>query len=64
MTLEQQFRNGLAGQLSDEKSEVEIKVASKVAREFAIKFGKWISNQPRFSDEESLKIYEDEVYGK
>lgn len=64
MILEEQFRNGLAGQLSDEKTDVDIRVAVKIAREFAIKFGKWISNKPRFSDEESLKIFEDEVYGK
>jgi len=38
MNLEQQFRNELAGQLSDDKTEVDVKVAAKIAREFASTF--------------------------
>lgn len=55
MTLEQQFRNGLAGQLSDEKTDVDIRVAVKIAREFAGKFAEW-------SDEKSTLLSTGEWY--
>lgn len=69
MTLEQQFRNGLAGQLSSDKTEVEIRVAVKIARDFAIGFSEWLANQEysfrdRFTNEILLNIFEDEIYSK
>ena len=38
MTLEEQFRNRLAGQLSSDKTEVDIRVAVRIAREFTLRF--------------------------
>ena len=58
MTLEQQFRNGLAGQLSSDKTEVEIRVAVRIAREFSKGFAQWMVSGVNFSDDtEEGRIY-------
>lgn len=80
MTLEQQFRNGLSGQLSDDKTEVDIRVAVKIAREFSLSFSvfcadfgeylggqnyrKWSTEDDIYTMEEMLKTFEYEIYGK
>ena len=38
MKLEEEFRQGLLGQLSSEKTEVEINIACKIARKFTVSF--------------------------
>lgn len=42
MKLEDQFRQRLQGQLSDEKTEIDVRVATDIAEQFAIKFYLWI----------------------
>jgi len=42
MTLKEKFRHYLTGHLSDEKTEVDAKIATDIANEFAIGFAYWI----------------------
>jgi hypothetical protein len=42
MTLKEKLRNSLTGHLSDEKTEVDVNIAEKIAEEFAIGFADWL----------------------
>ena len=44
MTLKEKLRQGLTGHLSDEKTEVDVNIAAKIAEEFAIGFAQWINS--------------------
>lgn len=44
MTLKEKFRQELTGHLSDEKTEVDVNIATRIAEEFAIGFAEWIDN--------------------
>lgn len=54
MTLKEKLRQNLTGHLSDEKSEVDVNIAEKIADEFAIEFGEWLIS--RSAGEEGLKL--------
>lgn len=42
MTLKEKLRHSLTGHLSDEKTEVDVNIAEKIAEEFAIGFAEWL----------------------
>jgi hypothetical protein len=42
MRLKEQLRQNLTGHLSDEKTEVDVNIAAKIAEDFAISFAEWI----------------------
>ena len=42
MTLKEKLRQGLTGHLSDEKTEVDVNIAAKIAEDFAIGFAEWL----------------------
>lgn len=42
MTLKEKLRHSLTGHLSDEKTEVDVNIAEKIAEEFAIEFAEWL----------------------
>ena len=42
MTLKEKLRHSLTGHLSDEKTEVDVNIATDIAEEFAIGFAEWI----------------------
>ena len=44
MTLKEKFRQSLTGHLSDEKTEVDINIAEKIADDYAIEFAEWLAN--------------------
>ena len=52
MTLREELRQNLTGHLSNEKTEVDITIAEKIAEEFAIGFAEWSTinypNQRKF----------------
>lgn len=49
MTLEEKFRERLQGHLSDEKTEVDVRIAVNIAEEFAIKFAEWINSNAGYA---------------
>ena len=65
--LKQKLRENLTGQLSDEKTEVDVNIACKIAEEFAIEFGEWLDS---LTEEDMggititnlLKFFKDEIY--
>ena len=68
MTLKDTLRQNLTGHLSDEKTEVDVNIAKKIAEEFAIEFAEWIrgyryDNAEIYhmsSTRELLEIYKEE----
>lgn len=75
MTLKEKFRQELTGHLSDEKTEVDVNIATRIAEEFAIGFAEWITQQSevkiikksgldnsymKMSSKELLEIYKEE----
>ena len=70
MTLKERFRQELTGHLSDEKTEVDVNIATRIAEEFAIGFAEWVLDRFTFKDfihkepKELLEIYKKESYGK
>jgi hypothetical protein len=44
MTLKEKLRYSLTGHLSDDKTEVDVNIAEKIAEEFAIGFALWKQN--------------------
>ena len=42
MTLRERFRQELTGHLSDEKTEVDVNTATRIAEDFAIGFADWM----------------------
>ena len=55
MKLEEKFRENLLGQLSDEKTEVDVNIACKIAREFTISFF-------TFFAENCFEIFDSKLY--
>ena len=45
MTLKEKFIQELTGHLSDEKTDVDANIATKIADEFAIGFAEWLSER-------------------
>ena len=41
MTLKEKLRQNLTGHLSDEKTEVDINIAERIADDYAIEFAEW-----------------------
>ena len=67
MTLKEQLRQRLTGHLSDEKTEVDVNIAEKIAEEFAIGFGEWLVIQynedtiySEYTTKELLEVYKKE----
>ena len=42
MGLREELRQNLTGHLSDEKTEVDVNIAAKIAEDFAISFAEWL----------------------
>jgi len=70
MTLEETLRQSLTGHLSDEKSEVDVKIAARIAEEFAIKFHLWmLANDTQenaeqffgFTDEDMMNVFKQQT---
>ena len=67
MTLKEKLRQGLTGHLSDDKTEVDVNIAAKIAEDFAIGFasyldGYWEVNTKRTKTiKELLEIYKQEI---
>ena len=57
MTLKEKFRQNLTGHLSDEKTEVDINIAEKIADQYAIEFAEWVVS--RAYGEDGLKLKDD-----
>jgi hypothetical protein len=45
MNLKEQLRQNLTGHLSDEKTEVDVNIAAKIAEDFALKFARWVDRK-------------------
>lgn len=64
MTLKEKLRQNLTGHLSDEKTEIDINIAEKIADDHAIEFAKWIQFHSelwiKFTTQELLEIYKKE----
>lgn len=62
MTLKERFRQKLTGHLSDEKTEVDVNIATRIAEEFAIGFAYWCE----WRDDRAFKTYEEllQIYKK
>jgi hypothetical protein len=50
MTLVETLRQNLTGHLSDEKSEIDVRIAAKIADEFAIGFADWCKQEYELED--------------
>jgi hypothetical protein len=50
MTLKEKFRQELTGHLSDEKTEVDVNIAVRIAEEFAIGFVEFIEGTYSYSN--------------
>jgi GrpB-like predicted nucleotidyltransferase (UPF0157 family) len=63
MTLKEKFRQNLTGHLSDEKTEVDVRIAEKIADEFAIGFADWLNKDKETKNrlKELLEIYKKEM---
>ena len=48
MKLKEQLRQNLTGHLSDEKTEVDVNIAAKIAEDFAISFAEWLQENKLF----------------
>jgi hypothetical protein len=53
MRLEDDFRFNLQGQLSHDKTEIDVAIASKIAREFAVSFLKWVDSNYYQGDDDN-----------
>lgn len=54
MTLKEKLRQSLTGHLSNDKTEVDVNIAAKIADDYAIEFAKWtINNRVEFFDDTS-----------
>lgn len=45
MTLKDKFRQELTGHLSDEKTEVDVNIAERIAENFAVRFAEWYADK-------------------
>jgi len=70
MTLQDKLRQNLTGHLSDDKSEVDVRIAARIAEEFAIQFHLWMrhndteANAERFfhyTDEDMMNVFKEEM---
>lgn len=48
MTLKEKLRQNLTGHLSDDKTQVDVNIAAKIAEEFAIGFAEWTSYKYKY----------------
>ena len=62
MTLVEKLRQNLTGHLSDEKSEVDVRIAEAIADEFAIGFAEWIRKETYYEHLTKEFIYKRNVY--
>lgn len=63
MRLEEDFRFNLQGQLSHEKTEVDVTIASRIAREFAVSFSTFfVENCFELFDTKTYYIRDHEHY--
>lgn len=70
MNLKDEFRQQLTGHLSDEKTQVDVEIATRIAEEFACAFTEWFwyhgtkywrgERRDYLSMKEILKIYKEE----
>ena len=66
MTLKEKLRQNLTGHLSDEKTEIDVNIAEKIADEYAIGFADWFHENcyedqiGYYTASELLEIYKDE----
>ena len=70
MTLEDTLRQNLTGQLSDEKTEVDVQIAAMIAEQFAIQFHLWMlqNDTPEnaeiffgYSDEDMMEVFKQQL---
>ena len=70
MNLQLKLRQNLTGHLSDEKSEVDVRIAASIAEEFAIQFHLWMktndieANAERFfhyTDQDMMNVFLEEM---
>ncbi len=59
MTLKEKFRQELTGHLSDEKTEVDVNIATRIAEEFAIGFAEWFADNTLRVDLDGYKTFGD-----
>lgn len=64
MTLKEQLRQRLTGHLSDEKTEVDVNIATAIAEEFAIGFAEWICQKADISTIDGKMNTTLEIYKK
>lgn len=64
MTLKEKFRQELTGHLSDEKTEVDVNIATRIAEEFAIWFTEWSVARAMGVNSFKLNDNELEIYKK
>lgn len=58
MKLKEKLRQNLTGHLSDEKTEVDVNIAEKIADDYAIEFGQWMVSGVEFMDDtERGRVY-------
>lgn len=60
MTLKEKLRQSLTGHLSDEKTEVDVNIAEKIAEDFAIEFAEWTS----FYRDKNRNVYGNMLHAK
>lgn len=67
MTLKEKLRQNLTGHLSDEKTEVDINIAERIADDYAIEFAEWCNELRLYGEgyyeknlKELLEIYKKE----
>lgn len=60
MTLVDTLRQNLTGHLSDEKSEVDVQIAARIAEQFAIQFHLWMLQNDTQENAEIFFGYSDE----
>jgi len=63
-SLEEEFREKLQGHLSDEKTEIDVRIAVKIADEFAIGFAEWAITKNMGVNKFTLYEGELEIYKK
>jgi hypothetical protein len=59
MRLREELRQNLTGHLSDEKTEVDINIAAKIAEDFAISFAEWKEDNTLRVELDEYKVFGD-----
>ena len=69
--LRQKFKDNLLGQLSDEKTEVDINIACRITEDFTLSFYKWMRVQDSplnaerwlgYDDRDMIEYFKNDVY--